>query len=140
MKVVLHKSYGGFGLSKEAMKYLTDRGYVSPEVDEYLGRAGVPRNHPDLVELVAREGMKASDDGHSRLVVEEVDDFWDGSINDYDGKESVVANGEGSYRLPMITPHGRFLARVKETLRGYVGRNLTEAAVQAILADLKENK
>ena len=83
MKVVINKCFGGFGLSKEAYKFLNIPwdGYGF----EFMG----DRSNPALVKCVETLGNKASG-GLSSLKVVEIPDDVEWEINEYDGLESVV--------------------------------------------------
>lgn len=83
MKVVINKCFGGFGLSKEAYKFLNipwnGYGFAFDE----------DRSNPALVKCVEELGEAASGLYSSLKVVEIPDDVkWE--IAEYDGLESVV--------------------------------------------------
>ena len=83
MKVVINKCFGGFGLSKEAYKFL------NIPWDGYGYEFMEDRSNPALVKCVEDLGKDASGEFSSLKVVEipgDVD-WW---INEYDGLESVV--------------------------------------------------
>lgn len=87
IKVVLNKCYGGFGLSKEAFKWLAENGGVQGEdwkVKDYYN------NHRDdklLVQCVETLGEKANG-AYAKLVVEEYVVTFD--ISSYDGRETLA--------------------------------------------------
>ena len=77
MKVVINSCYGGFGLSKEAYKFL------GLEWGEY-----VSRTDPKLIECVETLGTKANGFFANLRVIEIPDDVkWE--ITEYDGCEQV---------------------------------------------------
>ena len=83
MKVVINKCFGGFGLSKEAYKFL------NIPWDGYGYEFTEDRSNPALVKCVEALGKDASGELSSLKVVEIPDDVeWE--INEYDGLESVV--------------------------------------------------
>lgn len=81
MKVVINSCYGGFGLSKEAYKFL------GLEQDEY-GYVRLSRTDPKLVKCVEKLGAKANGSFAKLKVVEIPDDVkWE--ITEYDGCEQI---------------------------------------------------
>lgn len=82
MKIVINKSYGGFGLSDAALgRYLELKGYPT---DDYY----VNRNDPILVQVIEELGDKASAK-YSSLTVVEIPDDVEWTIEEYDGLESI---------------------------------------------------
>ena len=83
MKVVINKCFGGFGLSKEAYKFLNIPwdGYGYDFMDD--------RSNSTLVKCVEALGDKASGE-LSHLKVVEIPDDVEWEIAEYDGLESVV--------------------------------------------------
>ena len=80
MKVVINKCFGGFGLSKEAYKFL------NIPWDGYGFEFMEDRSNPALVKCVETLGNKASGELSSLKVVEIPDDVeWE--IDEYDGVE-----------------------------------------------------
>lgn len=82
MKVVINRCFGGYGLSKEAYRYLGLRwdgfGFAFSEA----------RNDPRLVRCVEALGERANGDNAELAVVDVPDDVkW--YISDYDGVEAV---------------------------------------------------
>lgn len=78
MKVVINKCYGGFSLSKKAMKFL---GVGSEWPD-------IVRNDPKLVECVEKLGEEANG-VYAELKVVEIPDDVNWEIGEYDGLEWV---------------------------------------------------
>ena len=108
MKVVISKSYGGFGLSRKALHALREMknvyalketdigeaysdGYVREsmlrdEFDSFL--RDIPRDDPDLVKVVEELGSECNTRFSSLAVIEIPDDvLWE--IEEYDGNEWV---------------------------------------------------
>jgi len=82
MKVVINDCYGGFGLSREAEKYLGGNWY-----DYYTGN----RANPNLVRCVEELGDKVNDH-YSCLKVVEIPDDVEYHIAEHGGKEWIVEN------------------------------------------------
>jgi hypothetical protein len=74
-RVVINRCYGGFGLSKLALKELG--------IGEY---DHISRDDPRLVEVVERLGKKANGP-NAELRIVEASRFW--KIDEYDGMESA---------------------------------------------------
>ena len=98
-KVVYNKSYGGFGLSQEAVEYLIFFGVVPNLVyfeeetgwgneNYYVHIKDIPRHNPYLVFVVESLGKKA-DGSTAKLGVMEINSNKY-IIRNYDGKESVI--------------------------------------------------
>ena len=83
MKVVINKCFGGFGLSKEAYKFL------NIPWDGYGFEFMEDRSNPALVGCVEALGDKASG-SFAELKVVEIPDGVAWEIGEYDGLESVV--------------------------------------------------
>ena len=83
MKVVINKCYGGFGLSKEAYKYL------GLDWDGYGFKYGDNRTDPKLVECVETLGDIASG-SFAELKVVKIPDDVEWEIEDYDGIEWIA--------------------------------------------------
>ena len=83
MKVVINKCFGGFGLSKEAYKFL------NIPWDGYGFEFMQDRTNPRLVKCVEELGEEASG-GLSSLKVVEIPDGVEWEIAEYGGLESVV--------------------------------------------------
>ena len=81
MKIVINACYGGFGLSLEAMSYLSERGYKESEYD-------IERNDPRLIECVETLGKKTNGN-YASLKVIEIPDGTEWELQEYDGRESV---------------------------------------------------
>ena len=85
MKVVINRCYGGFGLSDKATALLAEKmGVEKDKLDIY----DIPRNYIHLVNVVEELGLKA-DDPYSDLVIVEIPDDVNYTIEDYDGLESI---------------------------------------------------
>lgn len=98
-KVAYNRSYGGFGLSQEAVEYLIFFGVVPnlvyfeeetgwPNENYYEHVKEIPRHNPYLVFVVESLGKKA-DGSTAKLSVKEIDSkhYY---IDNYDGKETVI--------------------------------------------------
>ena len=83
MKVVINKCFGGFGLSKEAYKFL------NIPWDGYGYEFMKDRSNPALVKCVEALGDKASGE-LSRLKVVEIPDDVEWEVDEYDGVEWVT--------------------------------------------------
>lgn len=82
MKIVVNRCYGGFGLSKKAIRELKKRGVKTDEV------WCVKRNDPRLVEVVEKLKEEANGEFALLQVVEIPDNaYW--LIVEYDGVETV---------------------------------------------------
>ena len=85
MKVVINRSYGGFGLSDVALQLLAyRRGVKVEDLDNY----DIERNDADLVAVVEELGLRAGDQS-SKLSVVDIPDDVKFTIDDYDGMESI---------------------------------------------------
>ena len=84
--VVLHTDYGGFSLTKEAERMLSE--IIGEKVDQYdfsyPSRSKYPRHHPALIYVVKRLGNRA---GKNLEVVPISGSKY--IINEYDGAEWV---------------------------------------------------
>lgn len=104
MKIVINKCYGGFGLSKEAMKlYAEKKGleFRSHEEEQFsfstvITESGneihsfdIERNDPTLVEVVEELG-EAADGMCADLRIIDIPDDVDWEVEEYDGKEWVT--------------------------------------------------
>lgn len=83
MKVVINKCFGGFGLSKEAYKFL------NIPWDGYGFEFMEDRSNPALVKCVEALGKDASDELSSLKVVE-IPDGVEWEIDEYGGMEWVA--------------------------------------------------
>lgn len=85
--VVLHTTYGGFRLTKEAVRMISE--IIGEKVGEYdfdyPGHSKYPRHHPALIYVVQRLGKRA---GRNLEVVPVSGSKY--IINEYDGMESVT--------------------------------------------------
>jgi hypothetical protein len=84
MKIVINREYGGFGLSKDAMRELRDR-KGNPNLTDWE----IARDDVILVEIVERMGKKANGN-YSDLKIVEVPDEVQWEIQEYDGMEWVA--------------------------------------------------
>lgn len=81
MKIVINSCYGGFGLSKEAEKYMVGKWTNGED----------PRCDPELISLMEKKGSEAvSGYGAHLCIVEIPDEATDYLIDEYDGYESVI--------------------------------------------------
>jgi hypothetical protein len=89
-KIVYNACYGGFGLSKEAIKrYWEIRGEPKPEHWAVWDERELDRADPILVQVVEELG-KAADDGFAKLAIREVEAGTKYRIDEYDGMETVM--------------------------------------------------
>lgn len=82
MKVVINRCFGGFGLSKKAVK---DLGCKTP----YDYDSEDMRTAPELIKLVEEKGSEYCSDSMSQLKVVEIPDDVDWYIDNYDGVETI---------------------------------------------------
>ena len=82
MKIVINKCYGGFCPSDAVMEELRKRG---KPFERYI----VPRNDPDLVDLVESMGAEANGPCSSLKVVE-IPDGVNWQLEEYDGIEWIA--------------------------------------------------
>ena len=103
MKIVINTCFGGFGLSKEAVTRMADRG--CPEAIQHLANVKmwnadeggtlwhdlsiIPRDDRDLVDAVKHLGVQA-DGNYARLRIVEIPDDVKFYIADYDGVEHIA--------------------------------------------------
>ena len=95
-KVVINVCYGGFDLSEEAFKLLSERtGLTIDQLNDqyiYMGtRKDGARSCPDLIAVIEELGVEAAScEDYSQLKIVELKDV-DGRyrISDYDGDETV---------------------------------------------------
>ena len=88
MKYVRNNSYGGFGLSKQAVRLFNQYAETAYEGSFEL-QYEVPRNDPNLVKVVEELGEAASED-YAELIIVEVPNDVSPEIQDYDGLEKFV--------------------------------------------------
>ena len=94
-KIVINTSFGGFGLSDEAIAMFRERkGIPADERATYADE--IERDDADLIAVVEALGSeKAGDDRYARLKVVEVplwlrEKGW--TIEEYDGSEHIAEN------------------------------------------------
>lgn len=103
MKVVINNRHGGFGLSDFAIQeyarrkgiklYSVSHGffvawYYDGEDERPFFETEIPREDPDLVDIVEKYGEKANGK-YSNLVVVEIPDDIEWFVEDYDGREWI---------------------------------------------------
>ena len=86
MKIVINSDYGGFGLSDEALELYANKKSKSAD-DIYF--FDIPRDDPDLIEIVEHLGQK-SNDSYAELKIVEIPDDVKWMICEYDGSEWVA--------------------------------------------------
>lgn len=87
MKVIINRCWGGFSLSKKALKMISEKG-VGTSYDETSANSF--RFNPTVVEVVEQLGDEANGDYAKLRIVEipfESDEGW--YIDDYDGMETI---------------------------------------------------
>jgi hypothetical protein len=84
MKIVINYDFGGFGLSQTALAE-----YRLRKSDNSLCELAIPRNDPDLVDIVERMGKEAQD-RYSNLKIVEIPDGVQWEIQEYDGQEWIA--------------------------------------------------
>lgn len=103
MEMVINTRYGGYSLSRKAQVLLAERkGMTLVERDGWLYVEGqdynliynvVPRNDPDLVQVVRELGDEANGES-AKLKIVEIDIGVD--LENYDGVETVKVWGSAS--------------------------------------------
>lgn len=99
MKIVINRSWGGFGFTKKVAKEL---GALKYEKDDgkryyYVSEAESYRTSPKLMELIEKWGSKRVSGEYANLVIKEIpDEATDYMIQEYDGMETLyyVLNGK----------------------------------------------
>jgi hypothetical protein len=86
-KVVYNGCYGGFGLSKEAIKYLNVKYGIEVSVSGPWLKEDLPRHDKRLVDVIEVLGDKANG-MCAKLLIAEIDSPMY-RIDEYDGFESV---------------------------------------------------
>lgn len=88
MKVVINNDYGGFSLTKQAMKYFNDlkRKRGKPTVDYY---GDIERDDAELIETVEHLTPEVASGTYASLKITEIPDGIEWDIEDYDGNEWV---------------------------------------------------
>lgn len=100
MKVVINSCYGGFGLSKDAILWLAERGnkLAIEELKEGNNGFGIygydfsndeMRNNEDLIHVVEFLGDDVNSN-YSKLKIVEIPDDVEWTIEEYDGNEWVA--------------------------------------------------
>lgn len=82
MKVVINTCFGGFGLSRKAVK---DLGCESPYSYEDWDK----RTAPELIALIEEKGSEYCSGSYAELKVVEIPDDVDWYIDNYDGMETI---------------------------------------------------
>jgi hypothetical protein len=85
-KIVINSSYGGFGLSDEAWAEYCQRKNLIPKE---FGEWNIPRNDPDLIDIVETMGEE-SFGKYASLKIVEIPDEVEWFIQEYDGREHVA--------------------------------------------------
>ena len=86
MKIVINSDYGGFGLSDEALALYAEK--KGKSVDD-ICFFDIPRDDPDLIDVVEHFGQKAND-SYAELKIVEIPDGVNWYIAEYDGLEHVA--------------------------------------------------
>ena len=91
-KILYNGCHGGFGFSK---KLLEELGYDNPTRDDINKFSEDKRNRTkkDVIAAVEKIGLKDSSGGFCRLEILELYDSAIYSIDDYDGKETLIYKG-----------------------------------------------
>ena len=82
MKVVINRCFGGFGLSKEAIKDLGCKNSWDYESEN-------KRTAPELIALIEEKGSEYCSEDYAELKVVEIPDDVNWYIDDYDGVETI---------------------------------------------------
>ena len=83
IKIVINKCFGGFGLSEEAIaKYNTAKGTSGISIYD------IERDDPELIAVVEELGQTAGG-RYAELIIIEIPDGVEYTIEDYDGIESI---------------------------------------------------
>lgn len=138
MKVVLNSCYGGFGLSKAAVQWLKDHGYVHSRYSEHSEYDhdfhDIPRNHPLLVQCVEELG-KAANGASADLEIEETEDGWAGGVREYDGIERL--DHDGDYSVYYLSASDIVAEKLEGVLASKLGQTVDAALIAEILKSLK---
>jgi hypothetical protein len=112
-KIVYNGTFGGFGLSNEAIKRYAELKELKIEKDpggdyfsswkysdtgEYFEIGGISRTDPHLVQVVEELGCDA-DTSYSWLSIREVPDGSRYYIHEYDGRETVILESEQEWEV-----------------------------------------
>lgn len=81
-KIVINTDYGGFGLSTKATERLRELGVTT------ISEVDIPRDNPKLVRIVRELGTDANG-AYAKLVVVEIPDGIEWTIEEYDGSEWI---------------------------------------------------
>lgn len=100
MKVVINTCHGGFGISKECVEFMVERGNACAieELSNLQNKAANffgyifnnDRTNPDLIAAVEILGSKVASGYCSKLEVIEIPDDIDWEIEEYDGNEHIA--------------------------------------------------
>ena len=94
-KIVINAGYGGFSLSEEAIKWLSDNAEEkNVEYHRYSYSSRGSRNDPLLVKCVEALGNKASGKSASLVVQKVPKDAW--GMEEYDGSETIYCGSRQS--------------------------------------------
>ena len=99
-KIVINRSYGGFGLSDEAKKLLKEK-MTEEEIRELHWYTN--RNNQILVNVVESSGEGANGIS-SCLEIVEIPDEYDWIIEEYDGYESIELRPKKEVIRKLVTP------------------------------------
>lgn len=96
MKIVINKCYGGFSLSRAALHELRRMGNAHALSETDIGERysdsfcrDIPRDDPQLIDLVTRMGIAANGEC-AALEVVEIPDGVEWTIEEYDGREWIA--------------------------------------------------
>lgn len=87
-KVAYCAQYGGFGLSREAVKRIKEIDDSYEKWDDYDFGYKIPRHDPALIQAIEELGLEVASGPHCTLEIEEISGRTY-RINEYDGNESV---------------------------------------------------
>lgn len=102
MKIVINTCYGGFGFSKDFVKYWESRYhdlYPDYDLDDYQ-HDDVARTYEPLISALEEFGVDEASTSYSSLEIVSIpDEATDYMIDEYDGMESIIYVLDGRLRM-----------------------------------------
>ena len=100
MKILINRCYGGYGISNEAIElWFSKKGLpMKTEITDYGDTRyyhednivwSIDRNDPTLIEIFEEIGSERTSGEHANLTLEELPDFCQYKIGEYDGQEWI---------------------------------------------------
>lgn len=123
-KIVINSCYGGFSLSKKAVKWLTEHGSNEARYTHIYGYWSGSRHNPLLVKCVEELGDEASG-ACAQLEIETIEGNLY-RIEEYDGMETVITPSNQDY-----TKIEQHLTNMSKTIRKTPPKHRNEDALAA---------